>query len=59
MFFSPFCPAGGNIATISDPAAEGQGVSTQTEHGVECPVRSRGGPSGEAAGSNGRYKELL
>lgn len=32
----PSCPPGGNIATISDTPAEGQGVPAQAECGTQC-----------------------
>lgn len=50
VYFSS-CPAGGDIAAVSDAAAEGQGVPAPTEHGAECPLCTWGRPSGEAAGS--------
>lgn len=47
---SPTCPPGGDVATVSEPPAEGQGVSPQAEHGAEGPPSSGGGPCAAAAG---------
>lgn len=48
IFFS--CPAGGDIATVCDSLAEGQGVSSQAKHGAQCPLSSGGRASAEATG---------